>query len=61
MPRPTVFLFGTPRDVHAATAIGAVCLAVTTGSHDAESLREAGADRVVDRLDRPEALDFLVG
>lgn len=51
----------TPRDVEAAAAIGALCLAVTTGSHDADTLREAGADRVVDRLDRPEALEFLAG
>lgn len=56
-----IIIGDTPRDVEAAAAIGALCLAVTTGSHDAESLREAGADRVVDRLDRPEALEFLVG
>lgn len=51
----------TPRDIQAAAAIGALCLAVSTGSYDAEVLRDAGADRVVDRLDRPEALEFLVG
>jgi len=56
-----VVIGDTPRDVEAAAAIGALCLAVSTGSHDADSLREAGADRVVDRLDRPEALEFLVG
>jgi len=56
-----VIIGDTPRDVEAAAAIGAVCLAVTTGPHDADSLQRAGADRVVDRLDRPEALEFLVG
>ncbi len=56
-----VIIGDTPRDVQAAAAIGALCLAVTTGSHDADSLHRAGADRVVDRLDRPEALEFLVG
>lgn len=56
-----VVIGDTPRDVQAAAAIGALCLAVTTGSHDAASLRSAGADRVVDRLDRPVALEFLAG
>lgn len=56
-----VVIGDTPRDVQAAAAIGALCLAVTTGSHDAASLRAAGADRVVDRLDRPDALEFLAG
>jgi len=54
-----VVIGDTPRDVEAAAAIGAVCLAVTTGPHPAEVLREAGADLVVDRLDRPDALAFL--
>ncbi len=49
----------TPRDVAAARAIGARCLAVTTGRHDARALREAGADRVVARLSDPEALREL--
>lgn len=56
-----VIIGDTPRDVQAAAAIGALCLAVTTGSYEADALREAGADRVVDRLDRPEALQFLAG
>ncbi|MEM6294893.1 MAG: HAD family hydrolase [Myxococcota bacterium] len=49
----------TPRDVAAAHAIGAVCLAVTTGSYDRAALEAAGADRVVDRLDAPESLEIL--
>ena len=52
-----VVIGDTPRDVAAAALIGAECLAVTTGPHDAAAL--AGAERVVDRLDRAEALDFL--
>lgn len=56
-----VVIGDTPRDVAAAHAIGASCLAVTTGPHDAQVLKDAGADRVVDRLDRDEALAFLVG
>ena len=46
----------TPRDVAAAQAIGADCLAVTTGFYGAEALGEAGAAWVVDRLDTPDAL-----
>ncbi len=56
-----VVIGDTPRDVQAAAAIGALCLAVTTGAYAADVLQAAGADRVVDRLDRPEALEFLVG
>lgn len=54
-----VVIGDTPRDVSAAAVIGAECLAVTTGPHDAAAL--AGAALVVDRLDRPEALEFLRG
>jgi phosphoglycolate phosphatase-like HAD superfamily hydrolase len=36
----------TPFDVHAAKAVSARCLAVATGGHSMESLREAGADEV---------------
>ncbi len=54
-----VVIGDTPRDVEAAHAIGAVCLAVTTGPYVAQAL--AGADRVVERLDAPEALAFLAG
>lgn len=54
-----VVIGDTPRDVSAAATIGAECLAVTTGPHDAAAL--AGAALVVDRLDRPAALEFLAG
>jgi len=41
----------TPHDVHAARAIGALCVAVTTGSYDEQALQQAGADVVVAQLD----------
>lgn len=54
-----VVIGDTPLDVSAAATIGADCLAVTTGPHDAAAL--AGAACIVDRLDRPAALEFLRG
>lgn len=45
----------TPRDVHAAHAIGARCLAVSTGRFSAEELHDAGADEVVTSLESREA------
>ncbi len=44
----------TPHDVAAAHAIGAYCVAVSTGSYDTGSLREAGANVVVEDLRSPE-------
>jgi phosphoglycolate phosphatase-like HAD superfamily hydrolase len=49
----------TPRDVRAAHAIGADCLAVTTGRFDAASLSAEGAELVARALDAPEALAFF--
>ncbi len=49
------------RDVSAAHAIGAFCLAVATGGTDAGALRAAGADIVFDRLAAPGALEALIG
>lgn len=49
----TVVIGDTPRDVQAAHANGAVCLAVSTGSFDAETLRAAGADWTVESLEDP--------
>lgn len=51
----------TPRDVVAAHAIGAYCLAVATGGYDAAALHEAGADKVVADLTDPEVLPLLLG
>lgn len=42
-----VVIGDTPHDVSAARAIGARCIAVCTGWHDAGALRAAGADVVV--------------
>jgi len=52
----------TPKDVAAAQAIGAKCLAVTTGRYDARTLHEAGADVVVDSFcDTDELVAVLTG
>ncbi len=51
----------TPRDVSAAHAIGARCLAVSTGRHTRAELEAAGADCVVASLDADEALRFARG
>lgn len=51
----TLVIGDTPRDVHAAHAIGAKCLAVTTGRFDRQQLSDAGADRVVASLSEPAA------
>jgi phosphoglycolate phosphatase-like HAD superfamily hydrolase len=47
----------TPKDIACARAIGARCLAVATGSFNAEQLAAHGADRVVESLD--EALAWI--
>lgn len=51
----------TPKDVGAARAIGAECLAVATGSYSAEDLRAAGAEVVVEDLRAGEAWRVVVG
>jgi len=53
---PVVLIGDTPADVAAARAIGATAVAVATGPHDAEALRRAGADRVLENLGDLEAL-----
>ncbi len=58
---PRIVVIGdTPKDVEAAKAVGAECLAVTTGHFDAEALRQAGATLVVSSLDEPDAQRFLL-
>lgn len=47
---PVLVIGDTPKDVHAAHAIGARCVGVATGSFDADALRTAGADWVVTSL-----------
>jgi len=48
---PVVVVGDTPHDVRAARAIGAFCVAVTTGPYDAESLVAFGPHLVLDGLD----------
>ncbi len=50
----------TPHDITAAHAIGARCLAVTTGGFAVEALTAAGADWVFADLESPGALDVLL-
>ncbi len=54
-----VVIGDTPHDVHAAHAIGADCVAVSTGSYDAAALRSAGARLVVSDLRAPEVVRAL--
>ncbi|MEM7154894.1 MAG: HAD family hydrolase [Myxococcota bacterium] len=49
----------TPKDVAAAHAIGARCMAVATSYYDADALRATGADLVVEDLEQPEAMAWL--
>lgn len=51
----------TPKDVAAALAIGAECLAVATSFFDVEALREAGATLAVADLTDPAATAYLRG
>jgi phosphoglycolate phosphatase-like HAD superfamily hydrolase len=54
-----VVIGDTPHDVRAAQAIGADCIAVSTGSYDGDALGEAGATMVVSDLRSPEVLRAL--
>jgi phosphoglycolate phosphatase-like HAD superfamily hydrolase len=54
-----VVIGDTPRDVEAAQAIGAECLAVATSFFSADELRACGATLAVERLSDPDALAFL--
>jgi len=57
LPQETWIIGDTPKDIACARAIGARCLAVATGSFNAEQLTAYGADRVVVSLD--EALSWI--
>ncbi len=50
----------TPRDVAAAHAIGARCLAVATGGASAETLADTRADHLVESMAAPGAVDALL-
>ena len=54
-----VVIGDTPRDVDAAKAVGAECVAVATGGYDESMLRAAGATTVVPDLRAKEVQDAL--
>ncbi len=56
-----VVIGDTPKDVAAAQAIGAQCLAVATSFHGLAELEAAGATLAVRDLTDPAALRFLLG
>jgi len=55
--KETLVIGDTPKDIACAHAIGARCLAVSTGSFSAEALEMHGADHVVESLE--QALDWI--
>jgi phosphoglycolate phosphatase len=54
-----VIVGDTPKDVEAAKAIGAECIAVATGSHGGEALAACGAELVVEDLRAAAVLQAL--
>jgi phosphoglycolate phosphatase len=55
--RDTWVIGDTPKDIACAHAMGARCLAVSTGHFSADALKMKGADRVVESL--TEAIDWI--
>lgn len=55
----TVIIGDTPRDVQAAHAIGAECIAVTTGHFDRPTLERESPALVVDGLDDARVFDWI--
>jgi phosphoglycolate phosphatase-like HAD superfamily hydrolase len=52
VPNPEVYVVGdTPLDIEAAHAVNCTAIAVATGHYDADALREAGADHVLETLE----------
>ncbi len=56
-----VVIGDTPYDVCAARAIGAECIAVSTGWYDGAALEAAGANLVVADLEVESVLDAIIG
>jgi phosphoglycolate phosphatase len=55
-----VVIGDTPKDIAAASAIGAECLAVATGAFDVATLGGLGASRIAADLSDPAALAWLL-
>ena len=52
VPNMDIFVIGdTPRDIEAAHAVDCTAIAVATGKYDAQALKEAGADHVLETLE----------
>jgi phosphoglycolate phosphatase len=52
VPNADIYVIGdTPLDIDAAHAVGCTAVAVATGHFDADALREAGADHVLETLE----------
>lgn len=60
MPDEFVVVGDTPRDIHAAHEVGFACVAVASGQHAAEELRQAGADEVIESLEDPRAMTAIL-
>lgn len=56
-----VVIGDTPKDVAAAEAIGAECIAVATGDHSVSALRRTAATHVFADLSVPGALEAVLG
>ena len=59
-PKRVIVIGDTPRDIHCARTHGCVAFAVATGQYDAKTLREAGADFVVESFADPSPLMKLI-
>jgi phosphoglycolate phosphatase-like HAD superfamily hydrolase len=58
VPNSHIYVIGdTPLDIEAAHAIGCRAIAVATGHYDVDALRAAGADTVLETLERKLPLD----
>ena len=52
-PSEVIVVGDTPLDVDAAEAVGAISLAVASGSYSVDELRRSGADFVLASLEEP--------